>query len=136
MVSVSPPWTTRVSATYCVTRYRGSLRSESITASDGGKLRVGPVGKPSRRAVAVSRRPWAAESAAVRGGVVSGRAGGGGDGVAAGGGGGGDRLGTWASSAPAATSNRAASPAALAAPARARRARRLSTTHAHQIPTS
>src|SRR2546430_14275164 len=64
----------RVSATYCVTRYPGTLRRESITASDAGKLRVGPVGKPSRRAVAVSRRPWAAESAAVRG-VVSGRAG-------------------------------------------------------------
>src|SRR5437763_17086636 len=84
MVSVSPPWTMSVSDTYCVMRNPGSLRSESITASDGGKLRVGPVGKPSRRAVAVSRRPWAAESAAVRGGVVSGRAGGGGD-----------RLGTW-----------------------------------------
>ena len=40
MVSVSPPWTIRVSATYCVTRYPRSLRSESITASDAGKLRV------------------------------------------------------------------------------------------------
>src|SRR5438309_7555220 len=62
-----------VSATYCVMRYPCSLRSESITASEAGKLRVGPVGRPSRRAVAVSRRPCAAESAAVRG-VVSGRA--------------------------------------------------------------
>src|SRR5213078_3291266 len=110
-------------------RYAGSLRSESITASDAGKLRVGPVGKPSLRAVAVSRRPWAAESAAVRGG---GRSGGVGGGVVRGGGGGGvGRRGIWASSAPAAISNRAASPAALAAPARARRARRFSTTHAH-----
>src|SRR5438309_1928570 len=39
-----------VSATYCVTRYPLSLRSESITASAAGKLRVGPVGRPSLRA--------------------------------------------------------------------------------------
>src|SRR2546422_5664355 len=57
------PSTSIVSATYCVTRYPLSLRSESSTASDGGKLRVGPVGSPSLRAVAVSRvRPCPAES--------------------------------------------------------------------------
>src|SRR5216683_2671921 len=102
MVSVSPPWAISVSATYCVMRYPRSLSRESITASDGGKLRVGAVGRPSRRAVAVSRRPWAAESAAVRA-VVSGR-----------GGGEGGRLGVWASSVPAAASSRATSPAPVA----------------------
>src|SRR5919204_2510545 len=51
------PRTTNVSATYRVMRYCVILSNESITASAGGNVRVGDVGRPSRCAVLVSIRP-------------------------------------------------------------------------------
>src|SRR5438477_12550272 len=84
IVSVSPPCTISVSATYCVTRNPLSFLRESIMALGAGKLRLGPVGRASLRAVAVSTaRPW--REAAVLG-AGSARGGGGGGGVCARGG--------------------------------------------------
>jgi len=106
-----------VSATYRVTRNPLSLSSESITASDAGKLRLGAVGSPSRRAVALSStRPCTPESARTR--PVSR-----GDGTPC------------ASTRPAgATSSSRTRPAALAACSR--RARRLVTIQAQTMLTS
>src|SRR2546429_7946904 len=66
IVSVSPPCTISVSDVYCVTRYPLSFLRESITASEAGKLRLGPVGRPSFRAVAVSSARPCTVSAAGR----------------------------------------------------------------------
>jgi len=100
-----------------------------MTASLGGKLRVGPVGSPSRRAAAVSSDcPCGAPvPGAPARGVVSGR----------------DETGLrgrgtapWAASRPAPSPHSASSTIPARAAAWARRARRRVTTQAHQILTS
>ena len=97
-----------------------------MTASPGGKLRVGPVGRPSRRAAAVSSDcPCGAPvPGAPARAVVSGR--------------GGRSLGgtPWAATPPAPSPHSASRMSPARAAVCSRRARRLVTTQAHQMLTS
>src|SRR2546422_788581 len=109
-----------------VTRYPGSFSSESMTESAGGKLRVGPVGRPRRRAAPVSMAwPWTGWPGTWRG-IVSARTPGG------------LGAGCCADSVPPRAARRSRSAAVrLAAPAPvSRRARRRVMTQAQRMLTS